>query len=443
MSMLGEYPILLRYGLLFINCLSLLLLLFLRNNRQLIHEENDYWLGTLPFLISLFIFLNILAVIGNLIGNVELTVLLTGTSIGTFLAFAIIKESVKLIYSFLYLLIMQFLASYSNIIKDDSQKVLHRLFKLLKYSGYFLWLYFILGTLKIRTGFIEYFFIFINKSLNIGELSISLGNIIAFFLIIQLSLWISQFIRYFLDKEVYPRTKINKAVAGTFSIMIRYTLIVIGFVLALAGAGIKYSNIAIGMGALGVGIGFGLQNIVGNFISGIILAIERPIKIGDIVEVDETEGEVKDIGLRASQIRTWDGADVFVPNGSLISRKLTNRTFKDRKRRLEVEVKLALGSDILAASQVVLEAANDVPKILKSPNPSINFEGVKEGSAVLKVYGWINNYSDLFAIGTSFKVAIYQALKNNGFELTIPMLDVTINENANKSTDNAESNKKI
>jgi small-conductance mechanosensitive channel len=259
----------------------------------------------------------------------------------------------------------------------------------------------------------------------------------AFFIIIQLSVWISQFIRYFLDKEVYPRTSINKGIASTFSLMIRYTFIVIGFVLALAGAGLEYSKIAIGMGALGIGIGFGLQNIVNNFMSGIILAIERPIKIGDIVKVGEIEGEVKDIGLRASQIKTWDGADVIVPNGSLISEKLINWTLNDRNRRLEIEVKLDLESDVLAASQVILDTANTVPKVLKNPKPSVNFEGIKDGAAVIKVYAWINNYSESFTIGTSFKIALYHALISNGFKLANPILDVNVN---NKKASPEQSN---
>ncbi len=437
---LGESIILLRYGLLFLNGLSILLLLLLRNNRELMDEERSYWLGTLPFLIYTFIFINILAVIGNLIGNVQLAMILTQTSIGTFLAFAIIKESVKLVYSFLYLLIVQLLSNISNIIKDDSEKVLNGLYRLLKFCGYFLWLYVILGLLKIREILMDNLLNFITKPLKIGELSISLGNVIAFFLIIQLSLWISQFIRYFLDKEVYPRTNIDKGVASTFSIMIKYTLIVFGFMLALAGAGVKYSNIAIGLGALGVGIGFGLQNIVANFISGIILALERPIKIGDVIQVGDVEGEVKDIGMRACQIRSWEGADVFIPNGSLISGKLTNRTFKDRERRLDLEVKLALGSDIPAASQVALDAAITVPEIF---DPYVNFVGVIEGASVLKVYGWVDDYSRGIAVGALFRAAVYQALLNGGFELPVPLLNVTINEKRNKSMDKVENDKKI
>jgi len=431
--LLSEYPVILRYSLLFINSLSLSIILLLRKNKELIEQENVYWLGLLPFLSTAIVFLNILSIIGNTIGNVQLSVILTETAIGTFLAFAVIKESVKLLHSFFYLLIKYALIGYSNILKEDNKKVMLGLFKTLKYASILFWFYVILGFLKVRTVLTEYFLIFINKPLKVGELSISLGNVVAFFLIIQLSVWISQFIRYVLDKEIYPRTSIDKGIASTFSLMIRYTLIIIGFVLALAGAGLEYSKIAIGMGALGIGIGFGLQNIVSNFISGIILVIEHPIKIGDIVKVDEIEGEVKDIGLRASQIKTWDGADVIVPNGNLISGKLINWTFADRKRRLEFEVKLDTNSDILFATQVILDATDKVPKILKTPKPSANFIGIKDGVAVVKVYGWINNYSESFSIGTLFKVALHKALKDNGFKLANPILDVNVNKNNNST----------
>jgi small-conductance mechanosensitive channel len=428
LPLLSEYPFLFRYSLLFINSLSLIFLILLRNNKKLIDNEKEYWLGALPFLISSFIFLNLFSIISNIIGNVQLTVILTETVIGTFLAFAIIKESIKLIHSFLYLLITHTLLSYSNIIKDDSTKVLIWLYKLLKYSGFFFWFYLILGFLKVRKVLSEYFIIFINKPLKVGELSISLGNVLAFFLIIQLSVWISQLIRYVLDKELYPRTSIDKGIASTFSLLIRYTLIAIGFILALAGAGIEYSKIAIGMGALGIGIGFGLQNIVNNFMSGIILALERKIKIDDIVKIGEVEGVVKDIGLRACQIKTWDGSDVIVPNGNLISDKLINWTLNDRKRRLEIEIKLDVETDILLASQIILEATNNVPKLLKTPKPFVNFEGLKDGAAILKTYGWINNYSESFSIGTSFKVILFQALKNNNIKLANPILDININD---------------
>jgi small-conductance mechanosensitive channel len=202
-----------------------------------------------------------------------------------------------------------------------------------------------------------------------------------------------------------------------------------GFLIALFGAGIEISKVAVGIGALGVGIGFGLQNIVHNFVCGIILALERPIKIGDIVKIDDIEGEVKDIGLRASQIRTWDGSDVLVPNGNLLSGKLTNYTFSDNKRRLEIEVNLSADADIQKASKIILQASSTVSGVLKKPAPYLNFEGIKEGKSVIMAYAWIKDYSNGFSIGSEFKISIYTALRKEGFEIFIPLLDVQLKQN--------------
>lgn len=423
---LNEQPIKLRYSLLILNTITIILLLIVQKKNELIAKENSYWLGALPFLISLFIFLSIVAFVANIIGSVQLSLILTRTIIGTIIVFMIIKESVTLLESFLYLILLGPLYKYSNILKDDSDLVMRSIYKVLKIIAFSLWIYVVLDLLKIRKIIFTSFMDFINSPLKVGALSISLGNIISFFLILQVSIWISKFIRYFLDKEVYPRTHISAGVSNTFSLMIKYTLTFFGFLLALFGAGIELSKVAVGIGALGVGIGFGLQNIINNFVSGIILAIEHPIKIGDKVKVDDIEGEVKDIGLRASQIRTWDGSDVLVPNGYLISGKLTNYTFSDNKRRLNLKVNLTADTDIKKASQVILLAASKVPKVLKKPAPYLNFEGIKNGKSVILVYAWIKDYSQGISIGTDLKIAIYDALRKDGFKISIPILDVDV-----------------
>jgi small-conductance mechanosensitive channel len=429
---LNEQPVKLRYSLLILNTITIILLLIVQKKKDLMAKENSYWMGALPFLISLFIFLSIIAFVANIIGSVQLSLILTRTIIGTIIVFMIIKESVTLLDSFLYLILLGPLYKYSNILKEDSDLVIRFIHKVLKIIAFSLWVYVILDLLKIRKMVFTSFMDFINRPLNVGELNISLGNIISFFLILQVSVWISKFIRYFLDKEVYPRTHISAGVSSTFSLMIKYSLTFFGFLLALFGAGIELSKVAVGIGALGIGIGFGLQNIINNFVSGIILAIERPIKIGDKVKVDDIEGEVKDIGLRASQIRTWDGSDVLVPNGYLISGKLTNYTFSDNKRRLHLKVNLTADTDIKKASQVILSAASKVPKILKKPAPYLNFEGIKNGKSVIHVYAWIKDYSQGIATGNDLKIAIYDALRKDGFKISIPILDVDVQVKQNE-----------
>jgi small-conductance mechanosensitive channel len=429
LPLLSEQIVTLRYSLLIINLLAILMLFMLRKDQSTIDEENPYWLGTLPFLITVALFLAGVAIFADIVGSVQLSLVLTRSILGTFLAYIIIKETVHLLQSFLFLFLMGPLYQYSNVLKEDSDLVLNKLFRFLKIASYVYWIYVILGLLKIRDSLIDSFMNFINTPLVVGEIGISLGNIIAFYLVIQISLWLSQFIRYFLGKEVFPRTRVDEGVTSTISLLIRYTFVLIGFILALAAAGVELNKVVVGISALGIGIGFGLQNIVNNFVSGIILALERPIKIGDIVKVDETEGIVQDIGLRASQIRTWDGSDVLVPNGSLVSGKLTNWTFSDKRRRLEVLVRLPVGADISEVSQLVLKEARSLPQLSKKHEPYLNYEGIQEGTSILKVYGWIDNYSNSFSAGTAFRVAIYDALKREGIEMALPVVDVKLDKN--------------
>jgi len=424
LPILSEYVIALRYALIIINVFLFFLLIYIKSKKEIVENENPYWLGTLPFLINLFIFITLIAFATNVSGSVQLSLLLTRTTIGTLISFIIIKEAVLLVQSFLYLVLMGPLFKYSNILKDDSEEVLNILNRNLKYIAYLFWFYIILNLLKIRKSFVSSILDFINTPLKVGELSISLGNILAFFIILQISIWFSKFVRYFLDKEVYPRTHISVGAASTSSLLIKYAIMFIGFLFALFGAGVELSKVAVGIGALGIGVGFGLKNIVNNFVCGIILAIERPIKIGDIVEVEGVEGQVKDIGLRASQIRCWDGSDALVPNDSLISGKLINKTFDDRRRRLEVELKLDKDIDAKQVMDLAIEAAKTIPQIMKDPGPYANYIGIVDGKSVLNIYSWVNDYSIGFNVTIDFKIAVYKALKDEGIEMSAPILDI-------------------
>lgn len=425
LPLINKNIIMLRIALFIINLVLFGVLVYLKSKKDLIEQENTYWLGTLPFLVKVFIIFSIVAFTTNIIGCVQLSLLLTRTTLGTLISFVIIKEAVLLVQSFLYLLLMGPLFRFSNILKDDAESVLAGINKILKNIAFLWWLYIVLDLLKIRKSFVTSILDFINTPLEVGELSISLGNILAFFIIFQISIGISKFVRYFLDKEVYPRSRISLGAASTFSLLIKYSITFIGFLLALFGAGVELSKVAIGFSALGIGVGFGLKNIVNNFVCGIILAIERPIKIGDIVKVDGVEGQVKDIGLRASQIRCWDGSDVLVPNDSLISGKLTNRTFDDRIRRLEVELKLDLDIDAKKVMDLGIKAAKTIPELMKDPGPYANYDGIVDGKSVLKVYGWVNDYSIGRVVGIDFKIAVYKALKDEGIEMSAPVIDVT------------------
>lgn len=427
LSYLIEWPNILRLSLLAINGFVLFLLFKVKSKKSVVESEQRYWLGTLKMLISAFIVINSLSIIANIIGSVQLALILTRTTLGTLIAYTIIKEVVLLLQSFINMLFLGPLYKYSYILQEDGEIVIVKLNKILRVIGFLFWLFVILDLLEIRESLFASILDIINKPLKIGEISVSLGNIVSFYIIIQISIWLSSFIRYLLNKEIFPRTNMSEGASSTFSLLTKYTITFIGFLFALAGAGIELSKVALGVSALGIGIGFGLQNIINNFVSGIILAVERPFKIGDFVKVDDVEGQVIDIGLRASQIKTWNGSDVLVPNGSLISGKLTNWTFDENKiRRLDIEIHFPINTDISKAIEVIIDSASGVPKVLKKPKVFVNYEGIKDGVSVVRLYAWIKNFADGMTVGTSLKITVFEALQNKGFEITIPKLDITL-----------------
>lgn len=224
-----------------------------------------------------------------------------------------------------------------------------------------------------------------------------------------------------------------RGVPGAISMIVRLVLITIGFVLAFGAAKIDMSNIAIIFGALGVGIGFGLQNIFNNLVSGLILAFERPIQVGDIIQIASLNlmGEVKDIGIRASTVRTFDGAEVIVPNGNLISNEMINWTLSDKRRRQEIIVGVAYGTDINKVLEILNDVVSENENVLKNPAPFIIFMGFGESSLDFRVLFWTP-----FDLGLSTKsaigVAIDEAFKKEGIEIPFPQRDLhlrSISEN--------------
>jgi small-conductance mechanosensitive channel len=183
-------------------------------------------------------------------------------------------------------------------------------------------------------------------------------------------------------------------------------------------------KLAILLGALGVGIGFGLQNIFNNLVSGIILAFERPIKDGDIIEVGSLLGIVKEIGIRSSIIRTYDGSEVIVPNGNLISNELINWTRSDMKRRGEVIVGVAYGTDPRMVINLLLGTARGFDKILMDPEPVALFTGFGESSLDFRLLFWIADADTRLLIQSEMAVRVNKAIVDAGITIPFPQRDV-------------------
>jgi potassium-dependent mechanosensitive channel len=228
----------------------------------------------------------------------------------------------------------------------------------------------------------------LNTRFAVGAISISLENVLAFVITAFSALALSSAIRVALELSAYQHLKLSVGQKETFSKLLHYMVLFLGFLVAFGAAGVELSKIAILAGGLSVGVGLGLQNIVNNFVSGLILLFERPLQVGDLVAVGSVEGEVKNIGIRASTIRNGDGADVIVPNAKLISGELTNWTHIDSVRRVNISIATGLDVQPDRIITVLLDVAKQHVQVLSSPAPVALLSGFNGSSLEFSLGFW-------------------------------------------------------
>ncbi|MBD3220776.1 mechanosensitive ion channel, partial [bacterium] len=258
----------------------------------------------------------------------------------------------------------------------------------------------------------------------IRDISVSLADILAFVAVVWLSFGLSRWLRALLEDEFLPRFRMPRGVPNTISRLTHYAVLLIGFLFAVNLAGLDLNRFTLLVGAFGVGIGFGLQNVVNNFISGLILLFERPVQVSDRVQVGSMLGFIEHIGIRASVIRTFEGAEVIVPNGQLISDVVTNWTLSDRMRRIDIEVGVAYGTDPDLVLGVLRRVADEHPDVLAEPEPYVLFMAFGESSLDFSLRAWTADYEQFLRIGSELRVGIARALKDAGIEIPFPQRDL-------------------
>jgi small-conductance mechanosensitive channel len=254
----------------------------------------------------------------------------------------------------------------------------------------------------------------------IGELTLSLGRILAVAFFIYLVVSSSWIIRTFLDVEVFPRRQLDRGARDAVKKLIHYSLLVFGIIMAISLLGLNLTSLAFLTGALGIGVGFGLQNIVNNFVSGLVLLFERPFKIGDIVVVDSETGTVKKIGLRSTVIETFDRSELIVPNSQFMSGKVTNWTHSNQIARIKIAVGVAYGSDMKRVLSLLKEAAENVPRVLKNPEPNPLFLRFGESALECELHSWIVDVKDVLSVRSALCQEIAVRFQEAGIEIPFP-----------------------
>lgn len=228
-----------------------------------------------------------------------------------------------------------------------------------------------------------------------------------------------------LMENVLSRGQMDTGARLSIVRLVHYALVLVGFVIALSALGFELKNITIIGGALGVGIGFGMQTIVNNFVCGLILLFERPIKVGDVIQLtDGQQGRVVNLGLRATTIQTFDRAEIVVPNGDLIASQVVNWTLGDRIMRLIVPVGVAYGSDVETVMRVLREVASESPRVLKDPQPMVLFLNFGESSLDFQLRVWISDFNDRRIIQSELIQEIDRRFRAEGVEIPFPQRDL-------------------
>jgi small-conductance mechanosensitive channel len=265
-------------------------------------------------------------------------------------------------------------------------------------------------------------------TIHVGAVGFSLERVLTFAVVVLLSLWIARFVAFVLDVELLPRLKLKRGVSNAISTVVQWAILGVGLLTAGSALGLQSGQLAIVFGALGVGIGFGLQNVVSNFVSGLILIFEQPVKVGDKVEITSLAliGEVRRIGIRASVVRTFEGAEVIVPNSNLISSEVVNWTLSDQKRRVRVEVGVAYGTDPHEVITLLNKVAGEHPEVLSYPEPAVVFLQFGDSALNFRLMFWTATFDDFFRVRSEVYVAVNDAFKEAGITIPFPQRDLHV-----------------
>ena len=362
------------------------------------------------------------AAVSNIVGNVTLAAMLTDATLTSAYTGLFLMAAGNVVRGWLRY-IFRPTAERLRAGNPHAGKLLQVLARLFNLALLVAWIYFTLDAfraLRPLQGWLTSLFAF---SLGFGNLSVTVGGIALFCVSVYLSFWIAKTIRGVLAQDVLPRLTLPRGVANSVSTMSYYGLLLLGLMVALSAAGFEVSQLAIVLGALSVGIGFGLQTVVNNFVSGLILMFERPIQPGDTVEVAGTIGTIRDIGMRATTFTTFEGADVVVPNGMLLSERLINWTLSTNVRRFDLPVGVAYGNDPAAVAALLDKVAKATEGMLRHPAPTVLFIGFGASSLDFSVRGWAT-FDDYIFVRSRMALAVHAALKEAGIEIPFPQQDL-------------------
>jgi small-conductance mechanosensitive channel len=263
--------------------------------------------------------------------------------------------------------------------------------------------------------------------LTIGSTPLTLWTLVYLLLLLLALVYVSGKLKRWIADKLLVRTRLDIGARQAVGTITRYTVVVIGLLIILQTAGIDLTTLNILAGAVGIGVGFGLQNIANNFISGLIILFERPIKIGDRIEVGEIEGDVVHIGARSTSVVTNDNITIIIPNSSLILENVINWSHNDDRVRFKIPVSVAYGSDVRLVERLLLKVAEETPDVLKDPKPGVRFIEFGDNGLLFELRAWTDTLTHRKGLLISkLNFGIYDKFKQHGIEIPFPQRDLHV-----------------
>ncbi|BCB03659.1 mechanosensitive ion channel family protein [Bacillus sp. KH172YL63] len=320
-----------------------------------------------------------------------------------------------------------FILSITKRMKNSDNKFLFQMDSLVRYILNWVTTYGILLFMLFYFSSSSWMF---REIVSVGNVKVTFFLLVIAVLIISIANRSSNIMTKYLLPNIYQRYNLDRGLQFTFDKIFHYSVMVLAIFISLTTVGIDLSALTVFAGIIGVGIGFGLQNIASNFISGIILLFERPIKVGDRVIVNDVIGDVEKINMRATIIKTLDNEHIIVPNSYFLEEQVVNRSYSDPRLRLVIPVGVAYGSDVEQVRDILLSVAQEEEKasesVLVEPAPFVNFVGFGSSSLDFELFVWISNPDKVILIKSNLHFRIYKALNDKGIEIPFPQQDLHV-----------------
>lgn len=417
-----------RWLILVIAALACLVGLLALCNKKRRDEIKERWI---LFPIAFMVFLEFASIILNLFGRFNLSKVLLVAGLTNAVVFILFLWVIRLVNEGLQLA--------SSVYQKQERRLFYINYNRVgKRAPAFFYAVLIVGWFVLfGRNFYEFRFLadplrdFLETGHRLGNYQFSVNNLLVFLFIMVCATVLSKIVSYFAADSQWEKKEgaaQNKFRLGSWILLVRITIIVIGFFLAFSALGIPVQQIGIILGALGVGIGFGLQTLVNNLVSGLIIAFEKPVNVDDLIEIGGRSGKVKSIGFRSSVIATAEGADLIMPNGDLLNAHVMNWSQGGAKKRLCIRLEVKYGVDLERVTQLLKKIMDEDEQILSSGGTAVQFAQVTSQAVVVELYFWVRISKDGGSVKSGLLTKIYNAFADEGVDMALPIQQVILNQ---------------